>query len=321
MIGRKLTQHLARSGRLGGREISALTLGDIIAVEKPAGFGSSLSVARLDIADPDAAMQLIAARPDVIFHLAAIVSGEAEADLEKGYRINLDGTRNILEAIRRLGVKAPYRPRFVFASSIAVFGAPFPELIGDEFFTTPLTSYGTQKAMAELLLCDYTRRGFLDGIAIRLPTVCIRPGSPNKAASGFFSNILREPLTGAEAVLPVSEDVRHWHASPRATIGFLTHAASMDLSPLGARRSLSMPGLSATVAEQIASLRRIAGDKAVQLIRREPDPVIAKIVEGWPQAFDTRRALALGFRADSSFEEIIRIHIEHELGGRAPVLQ
>jgi nucleoside-diphosphate-sugar epimerase len=184
-----------------------------------------------------------------------------------------------------------------------------------------LTSYGTQKAMSELLLCDYSRRGFIDGIAIRLPTICIRPGQPNKAASGFFSNILREPLAGREAVLPVSEDVRHWHASPRAALGFLVHAATMDLAPLGARRALTMPGVSATVAEQIEALRRVVGDKAVRLIRREPDPIIAKIVEGWPRAFDARRALALGFRADSSFEEIIRIHIEEELGGRASVLQ
>ena len=271
----------------------------------------------LDIADPRAVEGVIAERPDVIFHLAAIVSGEAEADFEKGYRVNLDGARNILEAVRREGRDSAYRPRIVFASSIAVFGAPFPERIGDEFFTTPLTSYGTQKAISELLVCDYTRRGFIDGVAIRLPTICIRPGKPNKAASGFFSNILREPLVGLEAVLPVSEDVRHWHASPRAAVGFMVHAATMDLAAMGARRALTMPGLSATVAEQIEALRRAAGDKAVRLIRSEPDPAIIRIVEGWPRAFDARRALGLGFRADSSFDEIIRIHIEDELGGRA----
>ncbi len=320
MIGRKLAQHLAQAGALGGREISALSLVDVTPPEPPAGFGGRVSVASADIADPGTAARSIAARPDVIFHLAAIVSGEAEADFEKGYRINLDGTRHILEAVRQEGMKSAYRPRLVFASSIAVFGAPFPDVIGDEFFTTPLTSYGTQKAMSELLLADYARRGFLDGIAIRLPTICVRPGKPNKAASGFFSNILREPLAGQEAVLPVAADVRHWHASPRAAIGFLAHAASIDLAPLGARRALTMPGLSATVAEQIEALRRVAGDRAVQLIRREPDPVIAKIVAGWPCAFDARRALALGFRPDASFDEIIRIHIEDELGGRVPVL-
>jgi nucleoside-diphosphate-sugar epimerase len=321
MIGRKLTQHLAQRGRLGDREIAALGLVDVVSAERPPQFGDEVTVSALDIADPGAAERSIAARPDVIFHLAAIVSGEAEADFQKGYRINLDGTRHILEAVRREGMRSPYRPRLVFASSIAVFGAPFPDAIGDEFFTTPLTSYGTQKAMSELLISDYTRRGFLDGIALRLPTICIRPGKPNKAASGFFSNILREPLAGQEAVLPVAETVRHWHASPRAAVGFLTHAATMELSPLGARRALTLPGLSATVAEQIEALGRVAGEKAVRLIRREPDPVITKIVEGWPRAFDARRALSLGFRADNSFDDIIRIHVEDELGGRPPVLQ
>jgi nucleoside-diphosphate-sugar epimerase len=321
MIGQKLTQHLARAGTLAGRAIDALTLVDLTAAEAPAGFSGEVSRLSRDIADPATALGAIAARPDIIFHLAAIVSGEAEADFDKGYRINLDGTRHILEAVRREGMREPYRPRFVFASSIAVFGAPFPELIGDEFFTTPLTSYGTQKAMAELLLADYARRGFLDGIALRLPTICIRPGKPNKAASGFFSSILREPLAGREAVLPVSEEVRHWHASPRAAVGFLAHAAGIDLAPLGARRALTMPGLSATVAEQIEALRRVAGEKAVRLIRHEPDPAIAKIVAGWPRAFDARRALALGFRADASFDEIIGLHIAEEHGGHAPVLQ
>jgi D-erythronate 2-dehydrogenase len=321
MIGRKLAQHFARAGQLAGRAVTALSLVDVTTPEFPAGFGGSVSLASADIADSGAVARCIAPRPDVIFHLAAIVSGEAEADFDRGYRINLDGTRHIFEAVRQQGSKAPYRPRLVFASSIAVFGAPFPERIGDEFFTTPLTSYGTQKAMAELLLADYSRRGFLDGIGLRLPTICIRPGKPNKAASGFFSNILRDPLAGQEAVLPVAEDVRHWHASPRAAIGFLTHAASIDLERLGVRRALTMPGLSATVAEQIEALRRIAGDEAVRLIRREPDPVIAKIVAGWPRAFDAGRALALGFRADASFDEIIRTHVEEELGGRIPVRQ
>jgi nucleoside-diphosphate-sugar epimerase len=203
----------------------------------------------------------------------------------------------------------------IFASSIAVFGAPFPEKIGDEFLTAPLTSYGTQKAIGELLLVDYTRRGFFDGIGLRLPTICIRPGLPNKAASGFFSNILREPLVGKEAVLPVSEDVLHWFASPRAAIGFLLHAATLDLSLLGARRNLTLPGLAATVGEEIANLKAIAGDKAVRLIRREPDPAIEKIVAGWPRIFSPDRAIELGFRADSSFGDIIRAHIDDELGG------
>jgi len=246
----------------------------------------------------------------VIFHLAAIVSGEAEADFEKGYRVNLDGTHWLFEAIRKIG--GGYRPRVVFASSIAVFGAPFPEAIADEFLNAPLTSYGTQKAIDELLLSDYSRKGFFDGIGIRLPTICVRPGKPNKAASGFFSGIIREPLAGQEAVLPVPETVRHWFASPRAAMGFLVHAMKIDTTRLGARRNLSMPGISCTVGEQIEALRKVAGEKAAKLIRRQPDATIGRIVEGWPRNFDTQRALALGFRADSSFEEIIRIHLEDE---------
>lgn len=316
MIGRKLTEKLAATGRLGERTIARLTLVDVVEPQAPAGFAGKTVSTTADLSAPGAAAKAIAARPDLIFHLAAIVSGEAEADFDKGYRINLDGTRLLFEAVREEGLKSPYRPRLVFTSSIAVFGAPFPEVIGDEYFTTPLTSYGTQKAIGELLLADFSRRGFFDGIGLRLPTICIRPGKPNKAASGFFSNILREPLSGREAVLPVGEEVRHWHASPRSAVGFLIKAAVMDLAQLGARRSLSMPGLSATVGEEIAALRRIAGEKAVSLIRREPDPVITRIVAGWPQAFDASRATALGFTAEKSFDEIIRAHVEDELGGR-----
>ena len=318
MIGRKLSARLAKDGSVGGRGITALTLVDVIAPDAPAGFKGRIATEALDLSAPGAAARSIAGRPDMIFHLAAIVSGEAEADFEKGYRINLDGTRALFEAIRHEGARQPYAPRVVFTSSIAVFGAPFPDAIGDEFFTTPLTSYGTQKAIDELLLADYSRRGLFDGIGIRLPTICIRPGKPNKAASGFFSNILREPLSGQEAVLPVGEDVRHWHASPRAAVGFLLHAATLDTAPLGARRNLTMPGLSATVGEQIAALRKVAGEKAVRLIRREPDATIARIVAGWPRNFDAQRATSLGFRAEQSFEDIIRVHIEDELGGRLP---
>ncbi len=262
---------------------------------------------------PGEAEKLIASRPELIIHLAAVVSGEAEADFEKGYRINLDGTRFLFEAIRLTG--DGYKPRVVFTSSVAVFGAPFHDKIGDEFFTTPLTSYGTQKAICELLLSDYSRRGFFDGLSIRFPTICVRPGTPNKAASGFFSNIIREPLNGIDAVLPVSDQVRHWHASPRSAVNFLIHAATMDLAAVGPRRALNMPGYSCTVAEQIEALRKVAGDGVVARIKRVPDPVIDKIVEGWPRTLDPQRAIALGVNAESSFDEIIRIHIEDELGG------
>ena len=292
MIGRKLAAQLPEEG---------LILHDVVPFE-----GATVVS---DLSAPGEAEKLVARRPEVIFHLAAVVSGEAEADFEKGYRVNLDGTRSLFEAIRKEG----YKPRVVFASSIAVFGAPFPEAIGDEFLNAPLTSYGTQKAIGELLLSDYSRRGFFDGIGLRLPTICVRPGKPNKAASGFFSGIIREPLAGQEAVLPVPETVRHWFASPRAAIGFLLHAAKLDTAQLGARRNLSMPGISATVGEQIAALAKVAGEKVTRLIRREPDATIMRIVEGWPRNFDTKRALALGFRADASFEEIIRIHIADEL--------
>lgn len=315
MVGRKLTEKLLADGRLGQREITRMTLQDVVAPMKPANAAIPISVVTSDFADPATAAPLLTHRPEVIFHLAAIVSGEAEADFDKGYRINLDGTRFLIDAIRAVG--GGYKPRLVFTSSIAVFGAPFPDKIGDEFFHTPLTSYGTQKSICEMLIADYSRRGFLDGIGIRLPTICVRPGKPNKAASGFFSNIIREPLAGHEAVLPVSEDVRHWHASPRSAVGFLLHAGTMDLAAMGARRNLSMPGMSVTVGEQIAALERVAGKSVVARIKRETDPVITGIVSGWPRDFTTDRALKLGFTtAEKTFDDIIRIHIEDELGGK-----
>ncbi|RUT32826.1 SDR family oxidoreductase [Arsenicitalea aurantiaca] len=316
MVGRKLAESIASGESLAGQPVEKLTLMDVIPPTAPAGFTGEVVIKSGDIADPAVSTELVSGRPDTVFHLAAIVSGEAELDFDKGYAINLDGTRHLFDAIRHEGQNAPYKPRVVFTSSIAVFGAPFPDKIGDEFFLTPRTSYGAQKAIGELLLADYSRKGFFEGIGIRLPTVCIRPGKPNKAASGFFSNILREPLSGQEAVLPVDESVRHWHVSPRRAVGFLRHAAEIDLEAVGLRRVLNMPGLSATVGEQIEALRRVAGDRAVALIRREPDPMIGEIVAGWPRDFDPARALALGFVGDASFDEIIRIHVEDELGGR-----
>jgi nucleoside-diphosphate-sugar epimerase len=313
MVGVKLTRRLLADGALGGKPITGLQLVDVVAPQKPDGGSVKITTEAADLSTPGVAEKVVAGRPDVIFHLAAIVSGEAEADFEKGYRVNLDGTRYLLEAIRKIG--DGYKPRVVFTSSIAVFGAPFHDKISDEFFHTPLTSYGTQKSIDELLLADYTRKGFLDGIGIRLPTICVRPGKPNKAASGFFSNIIREPLAGHEAVLPVSEDVRHWHASPRSAVSFLMHAATLDGAKVGPRRNLTMPGLSVTVGEQIEALRQVAGENVVKRIRREPDPMIMKIVEGWPRNFAPERAPALGFKAEQSFAEIIRIHIEDELGG------
>ncbi len=313
MVGRKFIERLAHDGQLGGKPVTKITAQDVVAASAPAAAPFIFDVVVSDMSNEGEAESLIASRPDLIVHLAAIVSGEAEADFDKGYRINLDGTRHLFEAIRKVG--GGYKPRVVFTSSIAVFGAPFHEKIEDEFFTTPLTSYGTQKAIGELLLSDYSRRGFFEGVGIRLPTICVRPGKPNKAASGFFSNIIREPLNGEEAVLPVSDQVRHWHASPRSAVGFLVHAATMDTGAIGPRRTLTMPGYSCTVAEQIEALRKVAGENVVKRIKRVPDPVIDGIVAGWPRNFNPQRSTALGFKAESSFEEIIRVHIDDELGG------
>ena len=316
MLGRKLAQRLALDGAIDATPITQLALADVVAPTVPDGAAFPVSTHVADVAQPGVADVLITTRPDVVFHLAAIPSGGAEADFDAGYRVNLDGTRQLLEAIRAPG--SGYCPRVVFSSTIAVFGAPFPGLIDDTFHLTPLTCYGAQKAMGELLLCDFTRRGFVDGVGIRLPTICVRPGAPNAAASGFFSNIIREPLNGLGTVLPVTDDVRHPVASPRAAIDNLVHAAAIEGDLLGDRRCLTMPGLSVTVAEQIAALRAVAGAATVDLIRREPDATIQGIVAGWPRAFDTTRADALGFRGERTFREIIEVYVADELGGVLP---
>ncbi len=315
MVGRKLTARLVADGAIGEAPVEKLTLVDVVKPQQPTGFQGAVDTYEADLSAAGEAQRLVQSRPDLIFHLAAIVSAEAELDFDKGYRVNLDGTRELFDAIRLANGEDGYKPRVVFTSSIAVVGAPLPFPIPDHFHLMPLTSYGTQKAISELLLSDYTRRGFFDGIGIRLPTVCIRPGKPNKAASGFFSSILREPLIGEEAMLPVPEDVRHWHTSPRSAVGYLIHAAKLDLGEVGPHRNLSMPGVSATVGEQIEALRRAAGDRAVKLIKRVPDPMIMQMVAGWAAGFEAKRALALGFVAEKNFDEIIQVHIEDELGG------
>jgi len=312
MVGRKLIARLARDGALRGRKITALDLHDIVAPQAPALAGVDVSVHTGDLSAPGAMAALVAPRPDVIFHLAGIVSGEAEANFDLGYRVNLDGTRALFDAVRL----AAFAPRLVFTSSIAVFGAPFPDVIPDEFHPTPLTSYGTQKQMSEALLADYTRRGFFDGIGIRLPTICVRPGKPNKAASSFFSGIIREPLAGQEAILPVPRSVLHTHASPRSAVNFLIHSAEIDGGKVGPRRNLTMPGVAVTVGEQIEALERIAGADVAKRIREQPDEVIWAIVKGWPTRFEARRARELGFVAEKNFDEIILAHIEDELGGK-----
>jgi D-erythronate 2-dehydrogenase len=315
MLGRKLVERLAKS--VADLQVSQLIRHDVVLSPAPPAAEFPIETFMGDLSLTGEAEKLVASRPDLIFHLAAIVSGEAEANFEKGYAINLDGTRNLFEAIRKQG--GGYCPRVVFTSSIAVFGSPFPDAIGDEFLTAPLTSYGTQKAICELLLNDYSRRGFMDGMALRMPTVCVRPGAPNKAASGFFSNIIREPLAGKDAILPVPTSVRHWHASPRAAVGFLTQAAIMGGARLGNRRNLSLPGLSCTVADQLAALEAVA-PKALAHVKHVPDDTIMRIVQGWPQNFDPQRATDLGFKSEPTFEDIIRVHIEDELGGKLPAL-
>ena len=301
MIGRKLVARLQADGKLSGKTISALHLHDVV---DPAVAGATSHVG--DLAGDGAADQLVATKPDVIFHLAGVVSGEAEANFELGYLVNLDGTRQLFEALRH----AQISPRVVFTSSTAVFGAPVPDLVPDDFHLTPLTSYGTQKMMSEALLADYTRKGIFDGIGIRLPTICVRPGKPNKAASSFFSGIIREPLAGLPAILPVPRDVVHTHASPRSAINFLIHAANIDGALIGPRRNITMPGVGVSVQGQIDALERVAGAKAVGLIEERPDAAIWAIVKNWPTRFDAKRARDLGFVAERNFDEIIQAHIE-----------
>lgn len=311
MIGQKLAAHLARDGWQGSP--AEVTLFDV-------GFGPDGAPASRrvtgNLTEPGAATNLVAERPDIVFQLAAIVSGEAEQEFDKGWQVNMFAGWSLLEALRaeHHASGGSYRPRVVFSSSIAVFGAPFPQAIGDEYLTAPLTSYGAQKAVCELMLSDFSRKGFVDGVSIRLPTVSVRPGRANKAASSFFSGIIREPLNGKEAILPVKDTVRHYHASPNSAIGFMMHAAALDMALLEDRISLNMPGVSCTVAEQIEALREFSGEKVVALIRPQIDPEVAKIVSGWPRRFDPVRALSLGFTAENDFRQIIQIYIDKDLG-------
>ena len=311
MIGQKLLNLILKKEEINNEKISEITLFDIIDAPYPQDTNILINSTSGDISDEKVSKNLVSSRPDIIFHLAAIVSGQAEQEFDLGWNINAKGSWGLFEAIRQQG--EDYCPRLIFTSSIAVFGAPFPEKIPDDFFTTPLTSYGAQKAISELLLADYSRKNMVDGVSIRLPTICVRPGKPNLAASGFFSGIIREPLNGQEAILPVNTDVRHWHATPRAAAGFLIHAAEIDSSKLNDRITLNMPGLSVTVQEQIDALESVAGSDVVKLIKHQPDPTIQKIVSGWARDFDTRRSIELGFKAETSFEEIIKTYIEDDL--------
>ena len=317
MIGQKLIHHLAKHPTLAGTKISETTLVDAFIEPKiPASAPFAVKAQVADITNAHTCSDLVSAKPDIIFHLAAIVSGEAESDFEKGYRVNLDGTRNLFEAIRAI---EGYCPRVVYTSTAAVYGGPYPDGADDDFILQPLTSYGTQKAIGELLLNDYSRRGFLDGIGLRLPTICVRPGKPNAAASGVFSNIIREPLVGIETTLSVTKDVSMIFASPKSAVGFLVHAAELDTALLGDRRSMLMPGVHATIGDEIETLRRVAGEKVVSYIKEKPDAFAQKMVEAWNfPAFPATRARSLGFTCEKTFDELIQLHIETELDGKIP---
>jgi nucleoside-diphosphate-sugar epimerase len=314
MIGQKLIARLAREPRLAGKPIERMTLVDVVEPQAAKNAPFKIASRTGDLSLPGEASAAVADSPQYIFHLAGVVSGEAETDFEKGYRVNIDGTRFLFEAVRL----REYKPRVVFTSSAAVYGGPFDGPVTDDFQLTPHSSYGVAKAIGEQLLADYSRRGFFDGVGIRLPAITVRPGKPNKAASGFFSGIIREPLAGQNAMLPISDDTLHSHASPRAAIGYLMHAATLDASKLEQRPNLMMPAVACTIAEQIEALRKVGGDKAVARIQRVRDTLIERIVAGWPHRFEAKRALALGFVPDKSFDEIVAHHVEDELGGKVP---
>ncbi|WP_247236767.1 D-erythronate dehydrogenase [Telluribacter sp. SYSU D00476] len=262
-----------------------------------------------DLSKEGAVESLITPQTGLVYHLAAIVSSHAESDFDLGYLINLDVTRRLLEACRR--TKAGIR--FVFTSSLAVFGGELPEVVTDATAVTPQSSYGAQKAMGELLVNDYSRKGFVNGVTLRLPTICVRPGKPNKAASSFVSSIIREPLQGEEAVCPVSTDLSLWLSSPATVIRNLVHAATVEGSSLGNWRTLNLPGISVTVQQMLDSLERQTDAATLSRVRFEPDEAINRIVSSWPGQIDNSRALRLGFQVDSGFDSFITQFMANDL--------
>jgi nucleoside-diphosphate-sugar epimerase len=312
-IGRKLAAALLRAGEVAWdsgppRPIERITLFDSVRYDGPPD--PRVEVVTGDLTDP-AAVERAATEADLVWHLAAVVSAGAEADFDLGYRVNVDGTRLVLEALRRGG----RRPRVVFASSFAAYGGEMPEVITDEFRATPQSSYGTQKVIGELLTADYSRKGFLDGRSLRLPTIVVRPGKPNRAASTFASSIVREPLAGQEAICPVGRDTAIYILSPRQVTDALLRAMHLPESTWDGNRTVLLPGITVTVAAMAATLARVAGDDVAGRIRWQPDPAIQRIVKSWPVAAEARRARSLGFTDDGTFEAILRAHIEDELGG------
>ena len=290
-------------------EVDELVLFDNAPSALPLPEDRRLKLVTGDIADLETVRGVVAPGTNSVFHLAAVVSGEAEADTDLGYRVNLDGARAVLEACRALGTC----PRLVFASSLAVYGGALPPAVGDDTALTPETCYGTQKAIGELLVNDYSRKGFVDGRAVRLPTVVVRPGRPNRAASTFASSIIREPLSGREAICPVSPDTVMALASPRRVVDALLRAHDLPAADFATSRSLQLPGFSVAVGEMVAAVRRVGGEQAYTRIRWEPDPLIQRIVSGWPQALAAPRAAALGFTADNGIDEVVQSFIEDDL--------
>jgi nucleoside-diphosphate-sugar epimerase len=312
-IGKKLARALLERGALeaasGRQTVDRLTLFDVAHAEGLPDDRRLTSVAG-DITQPAEVSREIQGAGGV-FHLAAIVSANAEEDFDLGIRVNLEGTRNVLEACRAL----PQPPRLVFASSVAVYGGDMPEVLDDGTILTPQTSYGAQKAIGELLLNDYSRKGFVDGRALRLPTIVVRPGKPNRAASTFASSIIREPLAGEAAICPVGRDAAMYILSPRRVIAALIRAFELPAEAFGATRMLTLPGITVSIGEMVDALGEVAGAKVAERVKWQPDPTIQRIVAGWPAAVDARRARAMGFEADASFADIVRAHIEDELGG------
>jgi nucleoside-diphosphate-sugar epimerase len=314
-LGSRLARELLQRGKLTSvdgraRDITRLTLLDL----SPArGFEDPrVEVRAGDVADPGVVAAAITPDTETIFHLAAVVSAQAEAELDLGMRVNLDATRLILERARQNG----NRPRVVFTSSVAVFGGQLPARVLDSTILTPQSSYGTQKAMAELLLNDYSRRGLVDGRALRMPTISVRPGAPNRAASSFASGIIREPLDGKEAICPVEPATVMWLMSPGKAIQALLHGHELDGAAFGTSRSLNMPGLSITVGAMIAALAREAGKDVAALVRWQLDPALNQIVGTWPGDFATARAEALGFERDATFDDIVRAYMKDDQPGR-----
>jgi len=312
-LGQRVARELLERGQINDADgrpqpIRELVLVDI--AQPPKGLSDAkVRYAIGDAADSKFITETFGDETDGIFHLAAVVSGAAEADFDLGMRVNLDGTRGLLEACRRL--RKP--PRLLFTSSVAVFGAPLPALVTDATTPVPQSSYGIQKLIGELLVGDYSRKGFIDGRTVRLPTVSVRPGKPNAAASSFASGILREPLNGVEAICPVEPETELWLISPRLAVKCLLHAFELPSEKLGAIRSLSLPGITASVREMVASLERVAGPAAPKRIRWEPDEKIKAIVKSWPARFDTARADSLGFpRDEGGFDRIIADYVHEE---------